>query len=163
MQVQHSPAPGRVCLTDWQHDLDCWHCVYRLESVSLVIQNNLLEDMLDNEEQMAEQMDALPYLVRFQYDKSAAYIISLFDPLADAFTKVCRVYPAVGSVQKQMQHMSTPAALHRTDRALMSPRRNFSVPAACKPVSELLGLFAGVIAGFIACTGWESLPDAVLK
>lgn len=31
--------------------------------MALVLQNNLLEDMLDNEEQLSEQMDALPYLV----------------------------------------------------------------------------------------------------
>jgi hypothetical protein len=35
----------------------------RLESVALVLQNPLLEDILDNEEQLSEQMDALPYLV----------------------------------------------------------------------------------------------------
>ncbi|KAL6753879.1 armadillo-type protein [Haematococcus lacustris] len=46
----------------------------RLESVSLVLSNGALEDMLDNEEQLTEQLDALPYLVRFQYDKSAAFI-----------------------------------------------------------------------------------------
>mmetsp|Transcript_8801 Transcript_8801/g.18815 ORF Transcript_8801/g.18815 Transcript_8801/m.18815 type:complete len:1064 (-) Transcript_8801:979-4170(-) len=59
----------------------------RLESVALVMQNNLLEDMLDNEEQLAEQMDALPSLVRFQYDKSAAFITRLLDPVAEAFTQ----------------------------------------------------------------------------
>jgi len=57
----------------------------RLESVGLVLQNSLLEDMLDNEEQLSEQMDALPYLVRFQYDKSAAYIASRMDPIIEAF------------------------------------------------------------------------------
>lgn len=31
--------------------------------MSLVLQNCLLEDMLDNEEQLTEQLDALPYLV----------------------------------------------------------------------------------------------------
>jgi len=35
----------------------------RLESVALVMQNGLLEDMLDNEEQLTEQLDALPFLV----------------------------------------------------------------------------------------------------
>lgn len=34
--------------------------------MALVLQNNLLEDMLDNEEQLSEQMDALPYLVGAQ-------------------------------------------------------------------------------------------------
>lgn len=57
----------------------------RLESVALVLQNSLLEDMLDNEEQLTEQMDALPYLVRFQYDKSAAFIVQLMDPIIEAF------------------------------------------------------------------------------
>ncbi|MEW5298899.1 MAG: hypothetical protein WDW36_001972 [Sanguina aurantia] len=57
----------------------------RLESVALVAGNAGLDDMLDNEEQLAEQMDALPYLVRFQYDKSAAYVAGLFEPLAEAY------------------------------------------------------------------------------
>ena len=39
--------------------LDC----FRLESVALVLQNTMLEDMLDNEEQLSEQLEALPYLV----------------------------------------------------------------------------------------------------
>lgn len=56
----------------------------RLESVSLVLGNAMLEDLLDNEEQMAEQLDSLPFLCRFQYDKSAAYICALMDPMLDA-------------------------------------------------------------------------------
>lgn len=43
----------------------------RLESVRLVLaQGNGLEEMLDAEEQLSEQLESLPYLVRFQYDKS---------------------------------------------------------------------------------------------
>lgn len=42
----------------------------RLESVALVLANGLLEDMLDNEEALAEQLDALPYLVSL-----SAYLI----------------------------------------------------------------------------------------
>lgn len=60
----------------------------RLESVALVAGNAGLDDMLDNEEQLAEQMDALPYLVRFQYDKSAAYVAGLFEPLAERYKAV---------------------------------------------------------------------------
>jgi hypothetical protein len=38
----------------------------RLESVPLVLTGGgALEDMLDNEEQLAEQLDALPYLVGY--------------------------------------------------------------------------------------------------
>lgn len=69
-------------------DRGCLCVPNRLESVALVLANNLLEDMLDNEEQLGEQMDALPYLVRFQYDKSAQLITRLMDPLVDAFNKV---------------------------------------------------------------------------
>jgi len=63
----------------------------RLESVAMVMQNCLLEDMLDNEEQLTEQLDALPYLVRFQYDKSAAFITQLVDPLVAAFKQAALV------------------------------------------------------------------------
>eukprot|EP00955_Chlamydomonas_euryale_P041109 351893-Chlamydomonas_euryale.AAC.21 len=107
----------------------------RLESVGLVLQNSLLEDMLDNEEQLSEQMDALPYLVgvlfmvlwlalhthqvllclsasaravmlqvRFQYDKSAAYIASRMDPIIEAFKQVSTVV-AVGTFRAATQVM----------------------------------------------------------
>ncbi|GAX79235.1 hypothetical protein CEUSTIGMA_g6675.t1 [Chlamydomonas eustigma] len=59
----------------------------RLESVTLVMQNSSLDDMLDNEEQLTEQMDALPYLVRFQYEKTAAFILRLLEPILEVFSK----------------------------------------------------------------------------
>lgn len=46
-------------------------CCCRLESVRLVlVQAGSLDEMLDAEEQLSEQLESLPYLVRFQYDKS---------------------------------------------------------------------------------------------
>lgn len=43
----------------------------RLESVRVVLAHgNGLDEMLDAEEQLSEQLESLPYLVRFQYDKS---------------------------------------------------------------------------------------------
>jgi hypothetical protein len=49
----------------------CCCCCCRLESVRLVlVQQGSLDDMLDAEEQLSEQLESLPYLVRFQYDKS---------------------------------------------------------------------------------------------
>ena len=40
------------------------------------------DDPLDNEEQLADQMDSLPFLARFQYEATAEYLAGLFDPLA---------------------------------------------------------------------------------
>ena len=59
----------------------------RLESVVLVLDNNLEDDPLDNEDQMAEQMESLPYPCRFQYDKTSEYLCSLLDPLAASYAK----------------------------------------------------------------------------
>eukprot|EP00891_Asterochloris_glomerata_P007395 jgi/Astpho2/7395/fgenesh1_pm.00114_%23_12_t len=59
----------------------------RLESVVLVLDNNLEDDPLDNEDQMAEQMESLPYPCRFQYDKTSEYLCSLLDPLAASYGK----------------------------------------------------------------------------
>lgn len=57
----HVPALTRTsCMTGLLHVL-----LRRLESVALVMQNCMLEDMLDNEEQLTEQLEALPYLVGF--------------------------------------------------------------------------------------------------
>lgn len=53
----------------------------------LVLDNNLEDDPLDNEDQMAEQMESLPYPCRFQYDKTSEYLCSLLDPLAASYGK----------------------------------------------------------------------------
>lgn len=39
-----------------------------------------LEDPLDNEEQLSDQMDSLPYLCRFQYAETAEFLLGLLDP-----------------------------------------------------------------------------------
>lgn len=57
----------------------------RLESVSLVIQNGSLDEMLDGEEQLSDQLESLPYLCRFQYQKASTFISGLIDPLLEAF------------------------------------------------------------------------------
>lgn len=44
-----------------------------------------LEELLENEETLADQLDALPYLCRFMYDASCAYICGLMDPLIQQF------------------------------------------------------------------------------
>ena len=62
----------------------------RLESVRLVLAAGGGDDPLDNEEQLADQMDSLPFLARFQYEATAEYLAGLFDPLAIAY-KVCRI------------------------------------------------------------------------
>ena len=38
------------------------------------------DDPLDNEEQLSDQMDSLPYLCRFQYGDTAEYLLNLLDP-----------------------------------------------------------------------------------
>uniref|UniRef100_A0A7S1SV05 Exportin-7/Ran-binding protein 17 TPR repeats domain-containing protein n=1 Tax=Tetraselmis chuii TaxID=63592 RepID=A0A7S1SV05_9CHLO len=59
----------------------------RLESVTTVLQNGSTEDPLDNEEQLQDQLDSLPYLCRFQYDKMSKYICSLMDPIIAMYTQ----------------------------------------------------------------------------
>jgi hypothetical protein len=50
-----------------------------------------LDELLDGEEQLADQHDALPYLCRFHYDESAAYICSLMDPLLEAYRQAAHL------------------------------------------------------------------------
>lgn len=45
--------------------IDCaLFLVHRLDSVRVVLQNGVADDPLDNDEQLQDQMDALPYLCR---------------------------------------------------------------------------------------------------
>ncbi|KAL4457497.1 hypothetical protein ABPG75_012362 [Micractinium tetrahymenae] len=57
----------------------------RLESVQAVVLQNIAEDPLDNDEQLQDQMDSLPYLCRFQYAETAEYLTNLTDPLIAAY------------------------------------------------------------------------------
>eukprot|EP00951_Prasinocladus_malaysianus_P012227 scaffold91009_cov49-Prasinocladus_malaysianus.AAC.1 len=59
----------------------------RLESVTAVLQNGASDDPLDNDEQLQDQLDSLPYLCRFQYDKMSKYICSLMDPVITAYSE----------------------------------------------------------------------------
>ena len=58
----------------------------RLESVGAVLANGMEEDPLDQEEALQDQMDSLPYICRFQYEQTAAFLTALLDPVMDAFS-----------------------------------------------------------------------------
>ena len=60
----------------------------RLDSVRVVLSNGQMEDPLENEEQLQEQMDSLPYMCRFQYDKSVELLTGRMDPIIAAYSKV---------------------------------------------------------------------------
>ena len=60
----------------------------RLEAVRVVLAGGGgVEDPLDNEEQLGEQMEALPYLCRFQYEQTTDYLAGIIDPLIAAYSK----------------------------------------------------------------------------
>ena len=61
--------------------------VSRLESVTAVLQNGVSDDPLDNDEQLQDQLDSLPYLCRFQYDKMSKYLCSLMDPIINLYSE----------------------------------------------------------------------------
>ena len=48
----------------------------RLDSVRMCMQDPSIEDMLENEEQLQDQFDSLPYLCRFRYEETSAYPVS---------------------------------------------------------------------------------------
>ena len=55
----------------------------------VVLSNGQMEDPLENEEQLQEQMDSLPYMCRFQYDKSVELLTGRMDPVIAAYSKAC--------------------------------------------------------------------------
>lgn len=67
----------------------------RLDSVQAVLQNHLPEDPLDNDEQLQDQLDNLPYLCRFQFERTSKFLISHLEPVMQAYTEAARVPPAV--------------------------------------------------------------------
>ncbi|KAH9557462.1 hypothetical protein CY35_07G085500 [Sphagnum magellanicum] len=73
---------------------------YQLSEL-MVLQNNITEDPLDNEEQLQDQLDSLPYLCRFQYEKTSNYIITLLEPILQAYTEAARLQTGVNNTQLQ--------------------------------------------------------------
>jgi exportin-7 len=47
-----------------------------------------VEDPLDNEEALQEQLESLPYLCRFQYERMAGYLCSIMDPLLHRYRQI---------------------------------------------------------------------------
>lgn len=58
----------------------------RLDSVAAAVKGGS-EDPLDNEEQVADQLDAIPFLCRFQYRSTADFLLALMQPLSDKYTE----------------------------------------------------------------------------
>lgn len=59
----------------------------RLESVSAVLANSAIDDPLENAEQLADQMDSLPYIFRFEYEATNQYFCSVMDPIVAAYSR----------------------------------------------------------------------------
>lgn len=45
----------------------------------------MLEELLENEETLADQLDSLPSMCRFMYDQASVFICTLMDPLIQQF------------------------------------------------------------------------------
>ena len=68
-----------------------------LSAVRAVVLQGAAEDPLDNEEQLQDQLDSLPYLCRFQYAETAEYLVGLTDPLVAAYQAFSSGMAAGGS------------------------------------------------------------------
>ncbi|MCO5579366.1 hypothetical protein L7F22_033221 [Adiantum nelumboides] len=69
----------------------------RFDSVQAVVQNSISEDPLDNEELLQDQLDSLPYLCRFQYEKTSLYVIQLMEPILQTYTEAAKITPSIGN------------------------------------------------------------------
>ncbi|PTQ44852.1 hypothetical protein MARPO_0017s0001 [Marchantia polymorpha] len=62
----------------------------RFDSVQAVVDKKISEDPLEHREQLQDQLDSLPYLCRFQYEKTSSYIIDRLEPVLEAYTNAGR-------------------------------------------------------------------------
>jgi len=52
-----------------------------------VLANSNLDDPLENAEQLADQMESLPFIFRFEYEDMNTYFCSLMDPIVTAYSR----------------------------------------------------------------------------
>jgi hypothetical protein len=62
--------------------------------VRTALQAGSLDDILQSEENLADQLDSLPFLCRFQYEKAAAFMASYLDPAVERFKQLASAPPA---------------------------------------------------------------------
>ena len=55
--------------------------------MSAVLANTALDDPLENAEQLADQMDSLPFIFRFEYEEMNQYFCSVMDPIVAAYSR----------------------------------------------------------------------------
>ena len=67
------------------------------------VQDATLENPLDNEEALQEQLETLPFLCRFQYERMAIYLCSVMDPLLAQYRAVSTQQAVVSSVDLQVR------------------------------------------------------------
>eukprot|EP00242_Pyramimonas_sp_CCMP2087_P001295 CAMPEP_0198228690 /NCGR_PEP_ID=MMETSP1445-20131203/113729_1 /TAXON_ID=36898 /ORGANISM="Pyramimonas sp., Strain CCMP2087" /LENGTH=1057 /DNA_ID=CAMNT_0043909107 /DNA_START=452 /DNA_END=3625 /DNA_ORIENTATION=+ len=75
----------------------------RLDSVQAIVTGNLPDDPLDNDEQLQDQLDSLPYLCRFQYESTSKYILSLLDPMLATYVEIGRLQTLSGDEPARLQ------------------------------------------------------------
>ena len=52
-----------------------------------MLANSNLDDPLENAEQLADQMESLPFIFRFEYEDMSKYFCSLMDPVVTAYSR----------------------------------------------------------------------------
>eukprot|EP00892_Ulva_mutabilis_P000720 jgi/Ulvmu1/10649/UM066_0030.1 len=81
----------------------------RLDSVQLVAQGQAVEDPLDNEENLQEQLESLPYLCRFQSEKMSSYFCSAFDARLQRYTALSQGSPPSSNIELQERPTCSPS------------------------------------------------------
>jgi len=124
----------------------------RLESVATVLSGQATEDPLENEDQLAEQMDGLPYLCRFQYEKTAEYLQGILSPLVTQYQQMGQT--GAGADQAAVLEGQLTWMCHVVG-AIIKGRLNSSSAEAQEPLdgalaSGVLTLLASIDAGFHA-------------
>ncbi len=84
----------------------------RLDSARSVVLAGGSEDPLDNDEQLQDQMDSLPYLCRFKYEDTAKYLTSLMDSLVAAYLEAASGQPSEFFQHVLGCHMCWDVAMH---------------------------------------------------
>lgn len=96
--------------------------VWQGSNTSVVSQGQALEDPLDNEEQLQEQLESLPYLCRFQSEKMSSYFCSAFDVRLQRYTAISQGSPPSSNIELQVCSLRPASPPHSHTVVLSAPR-----------------------------------------
>uniref|UniRef100_A0A7S4KJ54 Importin N-terminal domain-containing protein n=1 Tax=Guillardia theta TaxID=55529 RepID=A0A7S4KJ54_GUITH len=101
--VAYLKGEGESHLDRYVPEITQTYILSKLQSARASLQSNPNEDPMENEELLVDQLDSASPLCRYQYERAAEFLISLFDPLVNKLQALAGQSQVSGMANAEVQ------------------------------------------------------------